>query len=135
MTKQGSITRIKERVGIANRLYKNRLCGLPNGVTMPPRLAARFCSKKVMAAYSVCPAAVSTARLSGRKVSSAMSLASSIEPVKVTATSATTQRRSVCSRMTIASASERKKRMPRRAHTAASVLNRQASVRQSKYPA
>ena len=75
--------RMKSPFGISNFVYRYRFCGLPNGVSMPPRFAAMFCITNVNAMYFCLPVVVSTKYPSGRKVRSAISLAISIEPIKV----------------------------------------------------
>ena len=80
----GSIIKVNSPVGIANFVYKYKFCGLPNGVSIPPRFAAMFCIMKVNAIYFSFPVEVRTKYPSGKKVKSAISLAISIEPKKVT---------------------------------------------------
>ena len=70
-------------VGILNLVYRYKFCGLPNGVSIPPKLAAIFCIIKVNAIYFCLPVDESTKKPSGKKVSNAISLAISIEPKKV----------------------------------------------------
>ena len=70
-------------VGIKYRLYKYRFWGLPKGVSMPPRLAAMFCKINTVATSSFLPAVEKTKYPRGRKVISAISLAMSMEPMKV----------------------------------------------------
>ena len=88
-------------VGMLNLLYKYKFCGLPKGVNMPPKFAAIFCIIKVNAIYCFLFVDESTKYPSGKKVSSAMSLASSIEPKNVTYTSASIQARVVLKILTI----------------------------------
>ena len=82
--------RTNSRFGISYFEYRYRFCGLPNGVSIPPKFAAIFCIINVTAIYFSLCVAVRTKYPSGRKVSSAMSLAISIEPINVMYTSART---------------------------------------------
>ena len=83
ITNGGAIIAINSKVGMLNLVYKYRFCGFPKGVSIPPKLAAIFCIIKVNAIYLLFPVEVKTNRPNGRKVSSAISLAMSIEPIKV----------------------------------------------------
>ena len=86
----GAIIDINSRFGILNAEYKYRFCGLPNGVSIPPRFAAMFCIMNVNAIYFVFFVVVRTKYPSGKNVSSAISFAISIDPMNVMYTSART---------------------------------------------
>ena len=49
--KGGNIIPINSSVGILKNEYKYKFCGLPNGVNIPPKLAAIFCIINVKAIY------------------------------------------------------------------------------------
>ena len=132
MANGGSIVSINSPVGILNFVYKYRFCGLPNGVSIPPRLAAMFCIIKVNAMYFFLPVEDKTKYPSGRKVKSAMSLAINIEPIKVIYASARIEARVFLKILTIFCAKKKKKRMFFKAQTTASTQKRQVSVFQSK---
>ena len=51
----GSIISINSPVGILNFPYRYKFCGLPNGVSMPPRFAAIFCMINVNGIYFCFP--------------------------------------------------------------------------------
>ena len=105
---------------------------MPKGVSMPPRFAAIFCIINVNAIYFCFPVLLSTRKPSGRNVSSAMSLAMSIEPMNVIYTSASTLMRAVLKKCTILRAITKKKFMSLSAQTTASTQKRQLSVLKSK---
>ena len=87
--------------GILNFVYKYKFCGLPNGVNIPPKFAAIFCIIKVNAICFFLPAASNTKYPNGKKVKSAISLAISILPIKVTYTKAKTHARKFLNLLTI----------------------------------
>ena len=43
----GAMIRRNSALPMPNLVYRYRFCGLPNGVSIPPRLAAMFCMMKV----------------------------------------------------------------------------------------
>ena len=69
--------------GMLNFEYRYRFCGLPNGVSIPPRFAAIVWSINTYAMYFFLPELSRTKYPSGRNVRSAMSFAMNIEPMKV----------------------------------------------------
>ena len=75
--------------------YKYRFCGLPNGVSIPPRFAASVCIVKVKAIYFLFPVLSNVKKPRGRKVSRAISFAMIIEPMYVINTKAMTALRNV----------------------------------------
>ena len=66
----------------------NRFCGLPTGVTMPPRLAASVCMTMTRTSMSRQPAASRANVAMGTNVSSATSLVMSIDEKNGSMTSA-----------------------------------------------
>ena len=90
IAKGGSMIATNSPLGMLNFVYKNRFCGFPNGVSMPPKFAAIFCMIKVNAMYFSFCVEDSTKSPSGRNVSSAISFAISIEPMNVIYTSINT---------------------------------------------
>ena len=123
---------VNSPVGILNLVYRYKFCGFPNGVSIPPRFAAIFCMIKVNAMYFVFPVEERTKYPRGKKVKSAISLAMSIEPKKVTYESAKTQARAFLKSPTIFSAKMVKKDIFFKAQTTAKTQKRQVSVFQSK---
>ena len=51
----GSMMRRNSAVGMPNFVYRYRFCGLPNGISMPPRFAAIFCIINVNGRYFSLP--------------------------------------------------------------------------------
>ena len=92
---------MNSRLGISNLVYRYRFWGLPKGVNIPPRFAAMFCMIKVKAIYFCLPVELSTKNPRGRKVNRAMSLAMSMEPIKVIYTRARTLSRALRKHWTI----------------------------------
>ena len=90
ITKGGNIILKNSVFEMLNFVYKYKFCGLPKGVSIPPRFAAMFCIIKVNAIYLFLPVVLRTYSPKGKNVSSAISLAMSIEPIKVIYTSART---------------------------------------------
>ena len=113
--------------------YRYRFCGLPNGVSIPPRLAEKFCMIKRNARSRPRSAESRIIAPSGRKVSSAMSLTMNMELKKVIAHSARQQLRAVEKRATSFRARTPKKPTLFSAFITASTENRQASVLKSGY--
>ena len=91
-----------------------------------------FCMMKVKIIYFCCPEDLRTKYPSGKKVSSAISLAISIEPTNVIMTIVITARRMSPVSATIRRAIIVKKLISLRAHITASVQKRQVSVLKSK---
>ena len=79
----GNIIPINSIVGILNLVNRYRFCGFPKGVNIPPRFAAMFCIMNVKHIYFSFFVLERTKYPRGRKVSSAISLAISIEPINV----------------------------------------------------
>lgn len=118
---------------MVNFVYKYKFCGLPNGVSIPPRFAAIFCIIKVNVIYFCLPVDDNTKYPSGKNVKSAISLAINIDPKKVIYTSARMLARVVLKSRTIFLASAVKNLIFLSAQTTASTQKRQVSVFQSKY--
>ena len=84
----GAIIFINSKSSIWYFVYRYRFCGFPNGVSIPPKLAAIFCIINVNAIYRFLFAVDNTKYPSGRNVRRAMSLAINMEPMKVMYTNA-----------------------------------------------
>ena len=97
-------------------------------MSIPQRFAAQFCRTNSSGMCLSCPVECMTNQLSGRKVSSAVSLVSSIEPSMVIIISIAATLRTEPKVRTSRCDSAAKILRSRRAATTASTLNRHASV-------